>query len=129
MVARTFFGVKIRAKIKKDFLEAVYEEGLSTCQIIEALMVAWVEGRKAVSSVGLNQKKGVPPITINQRFERVVKRGGRRSFREFVPEPNFYNAKAMIWEFRDVDREMLLPNGHAAGCQCSKCRRGPPPFR
>jgi len=122
MVARTFFGVKIKAKIKRDFLAAVYKEGLSTCQIIEALMVAWVEGRKALPATGFNQSKTISPVTINQRFERVVKRGERRKFREFMPEDNFFNADATIWEYHDVDAVMLSANGHAPGCQCSECR-------
>jgi len=119
MARRIMFGVKINAKIKRDFLEAVYKEGLSTCQIIEALMVAWVEGRKAVPATGLNQSK---TITVNQYFQRFLKRGGRRDFSPAVPVANFYNADGTVWQYVDVPAEELNVNGHAAGCGCSECR-------
>ena len=119
MVARETFGVKIEADLKRKFTELVKEKGLSTCVIIEALMRAWLLGFETPALAKVNSSS---TMTVHQHFERVVKRGERRKFREFVPEDNFYNKDATIWEYHDVDSEMLSPNGHAPGCQCSECR-------
>ena len=116
MVPRVFFGVKINPKIKKDYLEAIYKEGLSTCQITEALMVAWVEGRKVAPAVGLNQSK---TITIIQNFTRLVKRERRLYKTEYKREANCFDP--VIGWFFDED-EPLNERGHTIICKCAECR-------
>lgn len=115
------FGVRIKADLKREFTVLVKENGLSTCLVVEALLHGWIEGFKVAPASMVNQSHEIVPVVINQKFERVVKRG-RRDFKEFIPEPNFYNKEATIWEYKDVEMGELAANGHAPGCGCSECR-------
>lgn len=128
MGRRETFSVKIKREIKLEFQKTVKEKGLSTCFIIESLMIAWIEGIKAPARAKVDQSS---TISITQNFTRVFTRGRRflkdakKDFRKDVDvlgevhETNFYNPDSNMWEFKD---DTLNDVGHVIGCGCSKCR-------
>ena len=115
------FSVKIKRSLRDEFKRRVVESGLSTCFITETLLAAWIEGNKVSRADKVNSSR---TITVNQNFTRVVKRSRRGSsgFRDSFSEgePNFYDGKINMWEYRPGPANL---NGHAAGCACSQCRR------
>ena len=116
MGKRETFAVKIESELKKEFQKTVKEQGLSTCFVCETLFRAWLEGLKAPKMAKVNRAEC---IVINQKFERVIKRG-RRTFKAYEPDSNFYNRKNNDWEYRPGP---INDNDHALGCGCSVCTK------
>ena len=108
------FSVKIDSVLKREFQKVVKEQGLSTCFICETLFRAWLEGLKAPKMAKVDRAEC---IVINQKFERVIKRG-RRTYKAYEPDSNFYNPKNNDWEYRSGPMNDF---GHALGCACSQC--------
>ena len=118
---RETFGVRINPKIKKEFLDAVKEKKLNSCHIIEALMIAWVEGTKKRPR-GLGLAVG-STLTINQKFENVVARSRReiKGSKLFKPEDNCY--KNTMWSYRKPEKgELVSILGHVSECECNVCK-------
>lgn len=115
------FSVRIDPKIGKEFTAAVKRMGLSTCSIVEAFMVGWIEGIKQVPAGKVDH--GLT-IKVNQNFQRVVKRERRSSgVTEFKPENNCYSKKGGgIWGFRRIDSPSDVNKfGHHINCECLDC--------
>lgn len=120
-MARVSVGIKVDVQIREAFKEAVRKKGLSTCFVMEALMVAWVEGSKVATAAKVD---GCPTITINQNFQRVVKRERRKSgVTEFMPEANCYVNPPGAWIYRKPDSksDMNPETGHHTSCKCNSC--------
>ena len=113
-MAREQMNVRIKREIRDEFKKLCEEQGLSTCFVLESLLIAWIEGLKAPARAKVD---GVATITINQKFERVIKRG-RRTYKAYEPDSNFYNRKNNDWEYRSGP---INDFGHAVGCSCSEC--------
>jgi len=121
---RETFGVRINPEIKTLFLDAIKQKKLNSCHILEALMVAWVEGtKKRPRDLGLAVGS---TLTINQKFENVVARSRREikgGVKQYKPEYNCYSKKAGgIWGFRRIDSPSDVNKfGHHISCECLDC--------
>jgi len=127
---RIVFSVRIDPKIAKDFKDRIEETKLSTCFIIEALMVAWTEGSKYIPPASsLPKPLAGHTITITQNFQRVVKRERRKSgVTELRPEDNCYvkNSPSGFavnnWCYRKpADKSDINRFSHHVSCVCLDC--------
>ena len=126
-MTREVFSVKIKREIKLEFKKMVKEKGLSTCFVVESLLIAWLEGLKAPARAKVDSDRA---IVITQNFTRVFARG-RRFLKDLkkdfskdvdvlgeVHETNCYSP-TVGW-FYAAD-EALNDFGHAISCLCSVC--------
>lgn len=101
MEKRETFSVKIRAELKKKFLDTVKQKGLSTCYVIEAFMTAWLEGIKTGESGQV-----IPGSTLKLVLQRVVQRV-RRKTTYYVPEPNHF-CPVKGWYYDDSHPNLVV---------------------
>lgn len=127
MRPRKCYSIRINPEIEKEFKDAIKEKGLSTCLVIEALMIAWVEGTKnRPPPTGITAGR---TITITQNFPRVVKRErrGNKGVIEFRPEDNCYvknrgGFAVNAWTYvKPASKDDVNRFGHHVSCVCLDC--------
>jgi len=69
--------IRVRVDLWHEFIADVRNKGLSTCQVLEALMAAYVYGGKAMPG----QDK---PTIVNLTMQHVVERPRRREDEKYV---------------------------------------------
>jgi hypothetical protein len=126
---RKVFSVRIDPKIAKVFTDRIKETNLSTCLVVEALLVAWVEGSKYLPPASSKPKAlAGHTITITQNFQRVVKRERRKSgVTELMPEDNCYvknrgGYAINAWTYvKPANKSDINKFGHHVSCVCLDC--------
>ena len=110
---RKHTSIRCDSNLWKTFKNVCENNGLSTCDILEKLILGF--------SVGYSTRVA-QPTTINVVVDapRIVKRVRRRQLIvQNEVEHNFYDSRGS-WSFKpDVP---LNEVGHAEGCQCAYCR-------
>ena len=69
---------KANPEIWSAFKTECQLRGVHTCCVLEALMLAWIEGQKATATV-------IKPVVINLKMEHVVQRPRRKI--SYTPDP------------------------------------------
>jgi predicted DNA-binding protein len=105
--------VRCDPETKKALKEFSKQSGITSCQIIHALLTAYLWGMREKS-----QYVDKSP-TINLTIERSVLRARRHSVSD-IEGYNFYQGKNGLWLHQDGE---LNSNGHVVGCECLLCRK------
>jgi len=69
-------SIRVDPEVWSRFKEECLKRGVWTCTVLEALMLAWIEGQKATATV-------IKPVTVNLTLQHVVERPRRK-----VEEPS-----------------------------------------
>ena len=110
---RKHTSIRCDSKLWKTFKNVCENNGLSTCDILEKLILGF--------SVGYSTRVA-QPTTINVIVDapRIVKRVRRRQLIvENEIEQNFYDSHG---SWISKTNSQLNEFGHAEGCQCAYCR-------
>jgi hypothetical protein len=102
---------------KKAILAFVRQNGLSLCQICDALIKAFLYG------IQFQKELGVQSPTINLTIDRVVSKPRRLVYEHSEQDEglDFYDRNMGDWTKVPKERG-INENGHGLGCGCSMCR-------
>jgi len=111
--------LRIDPEVKKLLLSFSKQTGVTSCQIVHALLTAYFVG------VGEKINLDVKSPTINLTIERVVARARRFAYEGVGvgggPMVDKYVGRDLgVWTRVSVD-EGVNPHGHAVGCECRVC--------